>query len=85
MHNVLRRAQYGLELARMVQAIVLWKAVTQQEGGALDGEALAPFRTTSVEHFAATLGRHARPKTMSAFALQITGLKCSFHLENLAA
>jgi hypothetical protein len=31
---------------------------------------------------AAILGGHARTKTMSTLAFEITGLKCSFHLIN---
>jgi len=35
--------------------------------------------TSCIDYFATTLSAHARTKTVSAFALNLTGLICSFH------
>lgn len=42
-------------------------------------QTLAAFSTTGIKHLAATACPHASPKSVSAFALKIAGLKCSFH------
>ena len=44
-----------------------------------DSQLLATFCTTTVDDGAAVLGGHAGTETMSALALQIARLKCTFH------
>ena len=39
------------------------------------------FSTTGFDHLAPVSGRHARAEAMCANTLQITGLKCSFHID----
>ena len=52
---------------------------SRTEGEQLDRQPLAPFRTTGVEDFTSSAGGHACAEPMPALALDIAGLKRSFH------
>lgn len=57
------------------------RKITGQRGLAvLCRQALAPFGTPRVDHLAAAAGRHARPESMVALALNYTWLKGPLHV-----
>jgi hypothetical protein len=55
------------------------RARPQRKGAVSDGQPRPALGTTCVDNRSATLGTHARTKTVRALALQVAGLKGSFH------
>lgn len=61
----------------------LWTSCALCGQRQLDGETLAAFGATSVDHCTATAGFHANQKTVSAGAFDLGRLVSAFHFEIL--
>ena len=71
------------ELCRPAQAMLGPKTpgtLGQGQESGSDGQACAALGTTPLEHQTPVFGRHARPESVGALALEIAGLECAFHL-----
>ncbi len=55
------------------------RARPQRKGADSDGQPCPALGTTCVDNCSTAFGTHARTKTMCALALQVAGLKGSFH------